>query len=391
MGICLTQDFLIVTIIETQGFSDFILGQKLVFTLDGGKKSGNIQLPWLVDQVTGLATANPSNELFEATVISNLVKPDENVRIMIDPYLPPHELIILGGGHIALPLAIIGGLLGYRVTVVDDRPDFVSPRRFPDADRLIHCNFTCLEDVLSFGRRSNVIIVTRGHKHDLDCLRQVIKYPLAYLGMIGSRRKVQMTRRLLIEEGVDIQRIDQIHMPIGLDIGAKTPGEIAVSIAAELIKVRRRGSTKSDSLNGSLEKPIKAKENICETSFSDQEILKQAIKDAHADKPAALATIVKTTGSTPRKAGAKMLIYRDGHTSGTIGGGYSEAEIRLKALNAIDKDKPLLFRISLNADIAAIEGMTCGGSMEVFVEPLSLFKRAFNGVSQARLQPLPAE
>ncbi|MCL5935418.1 MAG: XdhC family protein [Firmicutes bacterium] len=213
------------------------------------------------------------------------------------------------------------------------------------------------------GLRSSIVIVTRGHRHDLDCLRQVASYPLAYLGMIGSRRRVRMVRQQLIEEGFEANKLDAVHMPIGLEIGAQTPEEIAVSIAAELIKVRRSFPGAAAPVNDS-ETP----------SALDLKILEKAMVSASNDIPAALATVVRTKGSTPRKAGARMLVFRDGGVFGTIGGGCGESEVRREALNVIDENSPRIYKLSLDADTAAMEGMVCGGAVEVFIEPVNSLK-----------------
>ncbi len=377
MDFSLEQKTTIATIIDKKGLPDSMLGQKKIFTFTGEKKTGNLQLPWLEEQLVELVRRNSSNGKFKVASLFNPDKSDQNATVMIDPYMPLNELIILGGGHIALPLVSMGRLLGYQVTVVDDRPEFVSSERLSEANRRICCSFDDIEDRLTLGPGSSVIIVTRGHKHDLECLRKVIKYPLAFLGMIGSRRKVNMTRQLMIQEGYDIEKINKIHMPVGLDIGAQTPGEIAVSIAAEMIRVRRGGS--ANSLKDGRSQKATC-ENSCEiATATDREVLQKAIKAARDDTPAAIATIIKTSGSTPRKAGARMIIYKQGRTFGTIGGGSGESEVSLAALSVIDEELPRLYKVSLNADTAASDGMICGGMMEVFIEPVSTFGQAFNG------------
>ncbi len=373
----LQQETTIATIIDKEGLPDSLLGQKKIFTFKGEAKTGNLQLPWLEEQVVELLRGNSSNGKFEVASLFNPDKPDQSATVMIDPYLPLNELIILGGGHIALPLINIGRLLGYQVTVVDDRPEFVSAERLSEANKRICCSFDDIEDILTLGSGSSVIIVTRGHKHDLNCLRKVIKYPLAFLGMIGSRRKVNMSRQKLIEEGFDIEKINNVYMPVGLDIGAQTPGEIAISIAAEMIKVRRGGS--EHSLKDGCSQKSTGK-NACEiTNATDREVLQKALRAARDDMPAAIATIVKTSGSTPRKAGARMIIYRNNQSFGTIGGGSGESEIILAALNVIDEARPRLHKVSMDGETAASDGMICGGMMEVFIEPVSTFIQAFNG------------
>lgn len=377
MEVNLQQGMTIVTVIGQEGLHESLLGRKVTLTTEGAGKKGSLQLPWLEEQVAERVRGNLSNGMFEVASLFNPAKPEQSVTVMIDPYLPPPELIILGGGHIAVPLADIGRLLGYRVTVVDDRPDFVSAERFTGADRRMCCSFDDIEDVLTLGPASSVVIVTRGHMHDLDCLRKVIKYPLAYLGMIGSRRKIKMVRQQLLEDGVDIEKIEKVRMPIGLDIGAQTPAEIAVCIAAEMIKDRRGGSANS-LVDGRSQKVAHPNEYELPSAV-DKEALEKAISAALDNTPAALATIVKTRGSTPRKAGARMLVYRDGRTLGTIGGGCGESEVRLEAFNVIDDESPRIHKVSLTADIAALEGMACGGAMEVFIEPVGMFVKAFNG------------
>lgn len=371
----LRQEAVFITVISQCNIPESLTGLKMFISIEG--KKGNLCLPWLEEKANELAYNCLANGMFMVTTVTNPAQPEQTVTVMIEPYLPPHELIILGGGHIAVPLTGIGKLMGYRVVVVDDRPEFVSLKRFPEADKGIYCSFNDIEDVLDLGPRSCVIIVTRGHKHDLDCLRRVIKYPLAYLGMVGSRRKVHLIRKKLSEEGVQFEKIDQVHMPIGLDIGAKTPVEIAVSIAAELINVRRGG--RAHSIKTGVSNKVQIASECEMPSAIDQEIFQKAIKAAIDDAPAALATVIKTQGSTPRKAGARMLIDSNGCTFGTIGGGFGESEVGVAALNVIKGIKPYIYRLSLDSEAAASEGMVCGGMMEVFIEPVSAFARIFSG------------
>ncbi|MCL6610081.1 MAG: XdhC family protein [Peptococcaceae bacterium] len=366
----------LITVIGQKGMDSGLVGRKKVFYPDG--EAGEIStLPWLEAGVSRLARDTLEKGVFTVADLTDPEQPDRSVTLMADPYLPPPELVILGGGHIALHLARVGKMLGYLVTVADDRPDFASPARFPEADRVVCCDFTRITERLTFGPRSSVVIVTRGHRHDLDCLRQVIGRPVAYLGMIGSRRKIRQVRQQLAEEGVPERQLDAVHMPIGLDIGAQTPAEIAVSIAAELIMERRGGAARplrecppgagSGTAAGDSEMP----------SAVYREILKEAVKSSGGEVPAALATIVRTRGSTPRKAGARMLVYRDGRAVGTIGGGCGESGVRREAFNAMDEGTPRLYKVALDADTAAGEGMACGGAMEVFIEPAGMLAGVF--------------
>lgn len=146
-------------------------------------------------------------------------------------------LYIFGGGHVGQALAQGAALLGWPVTVLDDRAEYADPARFPDAVCITVPGFDSLPD-LPVGPADGIVIVTRGHLGDADVLRWAVQQNAGYIGMIGSKRKRDMLYQTLQEEGVLQARLQQVHSPVGLDIGAETPGEIAVSILAELIAIR---------------------------------------------------------------------------------------------------------------------------------------------------------
>ncbi len=166
----------------------------------------------------------------------------ETVRVFLEAHYPPDELLVVGAGHIAVPLARIGAMLGFRVTVLDDREEFATEERFPEAARVLRADFSDPFRDVRIGRRSYVVLVTRAHKYDFDCLSRVLAGPdpaqPPYVGMIGSRRRVRGAFEALLAAGVPRARLARVHAPVGLDIGAETPEEIAVSIAAELVRVR---------------------------------------------------------------------------------------------------------------------------------------------------------
>jgi len=162
--------------------------------------------------------------------------------VFIDVMLPQPTLLIAGAGHIAVPLARLGDILGFRVVVVDDRADFATPERFPTAGQLRVGDIATELSKVDINNQTYVVIITRGHAYDEAALRAVVNSPAAYIGMIGSRRKVATVFSHLREAGVSEEALARVHAPIGLDIGAETPEEIAVSIAAEIILVRRGGS-----------------------------------------------------------------------------------------------------------------------------------------------------
>jgi xanthine dehydrogenase accessory factor len=152
------------------------------------------------------------------------------------------RLVVFGAGHVGARVAEAAAFAGWRVTVVDDRPDFADASRLPFAERAVVCDFHDLPTTLGFDEETFVVVATRGHQHDALIVEQLARHELRYLGMLGSRRKVALTWRLLVGAGVPQARLDGIHAPVGLPIGADTPEEIAVSIVAEMIGVRRAGS-----------------------------------------------------------------------------------------------------------------------------------------------------
>jgi len=185
----------------------------------------------------------------------------QSVELYLEVRRPVHELVVVGAGHVAQPMAHVGALLGFRVVVIDDRPDFATRERFPDADRLIRADFSDPFAEVPLSGRSHILLVTRGHKYDYECLVRALRTdpPPAYIGMIGSRRRVRATYVQLIDEGIDRALIDRIHAPVGLDIGSETPEEIAVSVAAELVMLRRGGTGV----------PLKDVERVAERFFQE--------------------------------------------------------------------------------------------------------------------------
>ncbi len=169
--------------------------------------------------------------------------PMDDAVAYLDIPKPKPMLLICGAGHIALPLAAIGGLLGFRVVVLDDRKRYANRERFPRVDEVKSEPFGEALARLPIDASTAVVLVTRGHQHDVECLLKVIDRDPGYLGMIGSRRRVRGVFELLLEEkGIDPARLARIHAPIGLDIGARTPGEIALAIAGEIVLVLRGGT-----------------------------------------------------------------------------------------------------------------------------------------------------
>jgi xanthine dehydrogenase accessory factor len=163
-------------------------------------------------------------------------------NIFLELWTPPATLFLFGAGHISRPLCQLAKLVGFRVVVVDDREEFPTQARFPEADELLVRSFDLELNDFPLGPGAYVAIITRGHLHDHQIVRQVLEKPVRYIGMIGSRRKTELIFTALRREGFSEAAIKSIHAPIGLAINAQTPEEIAVSIVAELIQVRGQGS-----------------------------------------------------------------------------------------------------------------------------------------------------
>lgn len=157
----------------------------------------------------------------------------------IDEFRLSDTAYIFGGGHVAYALEPVLRHVDFRTVVIDDREEYANGERYPGAAETIAVSdFDHAFDNIETDEDSYIIIVTRGHRGDLQVLREALKRPFAYLGMIGSRRKNSLLYEQLLKEGVTQEQIDEIHSPIGLDIGAETPEEIAVSIVAEIIQER---------------------------------------------------------------------------------------------------------------------------------------------------------
>ena len=161
------------------------------------------------------------------------------LEIFLEPILPTSSLIIFGAGHISYSLAKVATSSGFDVTVADDREMYASPDRFPQNTKLVVGDFEQILTDLTPNMFTYLVIVTRGHRDDMRVLRWAVHQPARYIGMVGSKRKAIAISRELTAEGINPRAFERIHSPIGLDIGAITPEEIAISIMAELISIRR--------------------------------------------------------------------------------------------------------------------------------------------------------
>lgn len=172
---------------------------------------------------------------------ATLVTGSGGSRYLIQPVFPRERVIIAGAGHVGRELAALCNMVGLSTIIIDDRPDFASRDRFPEAEIVIpQTSFENCFANLSIDRNDRIVIVTRGHEHDRSVLFQAMESGAGYIGMIGSRKKRDAIYESLRKDGVSAQDLAHVHCPIGLSIGARTPAEIAVSIVAELIALQNR-------------------------------------------------------------------------------------------------------------------------------------------------------
>lgn len=255
-------------------------------------------------------------------------------------YGKPHA-VLCGGGHVSLALAKVLELMDFRITVVDDRAEFANRERFPRA--AVYCQdfASCLEEK-EFGPNTYYIIVTRGHQADYTCLKRILRKPSAYVGMIGSGRKVALAFQRLRADGFSEEEMKRVHAPVGLSIGAQTPAEIAVSIAAEIIQEKNR---------------------------YQRNILEEAVAEGiRSPQGRVLVSVIEKHGSSPRGTGTRMVVSEDGSIYGTIGGGSVEFAAAERAERLTEEFA--LEEYDLGNSQAAGLGMVCGGRVKVMFELL---------------------
>lgn len=222
------KDFFILTKYKTEGQVVKVFGHAIIDT------NNNLLISSAIS-TEDIEKIKP--ELHNVSVISPI--PVADSVIIVDRVRKVKTMFCFGAGHVAVPTAHIAALAGFRVIVLDDREEFANKERFPESNKTIVLkNYEKAFDGLEIDKDSFIVIVTRGHKYDRTVLEQSLKTGAGYIGMISSRRKRQAIYDALMADGVSKEQLDFVHSPIGIDIGGETPEEIAVSIVAELIKVR---------------------------------------------------------------------------------------------------------------------------------------------------------
>lgn len=261
------------------------------------------------------------------------------------------QIVICGGGHVSIPVITLGVMMGCEVTVLEDRPLFADNARRAGATKVICAPFEEGLEQVKGNADTYFVIVTRGHRYDQICLEKIARKEHAYIGMIGSRRRTTLVKQILAEKGIDKNVLDSVYTPIGLDIGAETPVEIAVAIMAEIIEVKNK------------------KKRTCGYT---KEIMQAVLNPESGSESKVMATIVKRKGSAPQGVGIKMLVLRSGTCIGTIGGGCMEANIMQKALLMASGNGPeaVICKVDMTGADAEEEGMVCGGVVSVLLERL---------------------
>jgi len=212
-----------------------VLGAKLMVTVDGSVQ-GTLGSQVLDDRATELA-----NKVADVGAIESFIT-DDGIEVFIEGFTTPPTLVMVGGGHVGKATADLAHNLGYTVQVIDDRPEFSNPDRFPYAKDTIVTSYENWSNMVSLNVNTFVVVATRGHRFDDMALESALDTPARYIGLLGSRRKTLMIYQRLLSQGVPLERLKQVKSPIGLDIGALTPEELAVSIMAEVIMARRGGA-----------------------------------------------------------------------------------------------------------------------------------------------------
>jgi xanthine dehydrogenase accessory factor len=236
----------VATIVNSQGSVPSFRAAKLLLREDG-TSVGTVGGGSVEAEVLRTAREVIRHEKPQTLTFNLNDKPQDNagltcggtLQVFIEPLIPAPELLILGAGHIAINLCKVAALAGFEVTVVDDREEYANREHFPQAKDVVAEQFETALPHLQAGPKTFVVIATRGHGLDLAALRWAVRTSARYIGMVGSRKKSFTFLRELEREGIAAEKLARVNTPVGLDIGALTPEEIAVAVVAEMIAVRR--------------------------------------------------------------------------------------------------------------------------------------------------------
>jgi len=237
----------IATIVECKGSSPQKQGAKMLVRDDGSIMGtlggGCLEADAVQAALMAIKDGRPLTLPFELTEREGGLVCGGTVLIYIEPNLLEPHLVVLGAGHVGKMLSKLARFTGFRVTVVDDRPEFANQENIPDASELLVVNFDRVFETLQVEKDIYIVVATRGHNHDLDAVQAALKTEAVYIGLLGSRRKKALLLKTLEQNGFLKDDINRIIIPVGLEIGSVTPEEIAVSIMAQIIQRRRKHGT----------------------------------------------------------------------------------------------------------------------------------------------------
>jgi xanthine dehydrogenase accessory factor len=234
------------TIVEVEGNDQVEAGAKCL-VVDGKVKANTVADARILQAIVRGSVAILNDEKSKLVAIE--IPDDGKLQVFFEVMLEPPKLIVVGAGHIAVPLVQIAKVLDFHVTVIDDRLLYANRERFPAADKVLVGDMAQMLKEMTLTPSCYIVLITRGHKYDEPCLREILHSKAKYIGMIGSKRRIKACfQRFRDEEKIAEEVIERVYAPIGLDIATETPPEIALSILAEVIKVRRGG--KAASLSG---------------------------------------------------------------------------------------------------------------------------------------------
>lgn len=258
------------------------------------------------------------------------------------------RLVICGAGYVGAALAKLAVFSGIRTIILEDREEFAGKVADFGVDQVLCGPFEEKIRTLEDDEATAYVIMTRGHSYDKKCLLEIAHKKSYYVGMMGSRTRAAMMREELKKAGISEEWVSKLHSPVGLEIGAQTPEEIAVSVLAELLRERSRTGA------------------AMRTGY---EVFRQAFHNMKEGERFVLSTILERRGSAPRKEGTHFIVTESGDTFGTIGGGKLEADIINAAKEMLAKKEECRIEESdLNNLNAAEEGLVCGGHVKVLME-----------------------
>jgi xanthine dehydrogenase accessory factor len=242
------KEFAVATLVHATEGSPRKSGARMIIFEDGRTEftvgGGLLEETTIKKGIDAIKTGENYNLCMELTADKSGMICGGEAQVFIEVFKPESRVYIFGGGHIGLALSKILDVAGLPYTVIDDRKDYADRERFPKASEVKNLPYTEIGKNLNISDDSYCVIITHGHKGDTDVLRVLLNTTVQYIGMIGSKKKVDATLKALADEGLDVAD-DRIYSPVGLDLGGDTPGKIALAIASEILVVKHSATGKS--------------------------------------------------------------------------------------------------------------------------------------------------